>query len=57
MRCYLPILLLLSACGPAPTDPGPGGVSVEDAEALDEAAARLEEEQANPPALSDQVDK
>lgn len=57
MRKCLPLFLLLSACGPAPTDPGPGGVSVEDAEALDEAAARLEEEQANPPKLSDQVGK
>lgn len=57
MRYCLPILLLLSSCGPAPTDPGPGGVTVEDAKALDEAAARLEEEQSNPPALSDQVDK
>lgn len=55
MRKCLPLCLLLSACGPAPTDPGPGGVSVEDAEALDEAAARLEEAQANPPTLSDQV--
>lgn len=57
MRECLPLFVLLSACGPAPTDPGPGGVSVEDAEALNEAAARLEEEQANPPTLSDQVGK
>lgn len=57
MRECLPLFVLLSACGPAPTDPGPGGVSVEDAEALDEAAARLEEEQANPPTLADQVEK
>ena len=55
MRKCLPLILLLSACGPAPTDPGPGGVSVEDAKALDEAAARLEEEQADPPALADEV--
>jgi hypothetical protein len=57
MRCCLLLFLLLPACGPAPTDPGPGGVSVEDAEALDEAAARLEKEQAAPPALADQVSK
>ena len=53
MRCCLLLYLLLPAFGPAPTDPGPGGVSVEDAEALDEAAARLEKEQADPPALAD----
>lgn len=56
MRYCLPFLLLLSACGPAPSDPGPGGVSVEDAEALDKAAARLEEEQADPPTLAEQVE-
>jgi hypothetical protein len=43
------IYLLLNACGGAPTDAGPGGVSNEDAEALDEAAAKLDAEQANPP--------
>jgi hypothetical protein len=56
-RYCLPLLLLLRACGPAPGDPGPGGVSVEDARALDEAAARLEEEQADPPTLSEQIEK
>lgn len=56
MRFCLPLLLLVSACGPAPTDPGPGGVSVEDAKALDAAAARLEGEQTNPPTLSDQIE-
>lgn len=54
MRCCLSFLLLLSACGPAPTDPGPGGVSVEDAQALDAAAAKLEKEQADPPMLPEQ---
>lgn len=39
----------LSACGPAPTDPGPGGVSVEDASELDRAAEKLDAQQANPP--------
>ena len=34
----------LSSCGPAGNDPGPGGVSVEDARALDEAAAKLDSE-------------
>jgi hypothetical protein len=37
------MILLVSACGPAPTDPGPGGVSAADAEALDEAAEKLDE--------------
>ena len=37
-------LLTLSSCGPAANDPGPGGVTVEDAEALDEAAAKLDAE-------------
>lgn len=39
---------LLSACGPADSDPGPGGVTVEDARALDEAAAKLDAEQQAP---------
>ncbi|MGL5838701.1 MAG: hypothetical protein ACRCY3_09410 [Sphingorhabdus sp.] len=47
---YLVIAFLpLSACGPAPTDPGPGGVTMEDAEALDEAAEKLDTELAEPP--------
>ena len=43
---------VLHACGPAPTDPGPGGVTVEEAEMLDEAAEKLDREFANPPPLS-----
>lgn len=38
------LLLALCACGPADSEPGPGGVSVEDAKALDEAAAKLDAE-------------
>ncbi|GAA4642622.1 hypothetical protein GCM10023115_06680 [Pontixanthobacter gangjinensis] len=34
--------LLLSACGAADNDPGPGGVSVGEARALDEAAEMIE---------------
>ncbi len=34
--------LALAACGGAPDDPGPGGVSNSDAQALDEAAAKLD---------------
>ena len=33
----------LTACEPSGTDPGPGGVTVDEARALDEAAAMLEE--------------
>ena len=35
--------LALAACGPADRDPGPGGVTVSEAKALDEAAAMLDE--------------
>ncbi len=45
----------LHACGPAPTDPGPGGVTVEEAEMLDEAAEKLDREFADPPPLSKEV--
>lgn len=43
----LPICLALVGCGAADSDPGPGGVSVEDARALDEAAAKLDSESRN----------
>ncbi len=39
------VLLLIAAmasCGPADNEPGPGGVSVEDARALDKAAEQLD---------------
>ncbi|WP_254054217.1 hypothetical protein [Sphingorhabdus sp. EL138] len=35
--------LLLASCGPAQNDPGPGGVTVGEAEALDAAAEMLDE--------------
>ncbi|WP_209348917.1 hypothetical protein [Pontixanthobacter sp. CEM42] len=35
-------LLLLAACGNADNEPGPGGVSVGEARALDEAAEMIE---------------
>ncbi len=44
MTPALLLCLALTACGPADSDPGPGGVSVEDARALDEAAAKLDAE-------------
>jgi hypothetical protein len=51
MRRLLPLLplLLLAACGPRDTDPGPGGVTVGEARALDRAAEMLERQQTLPP--------
>jgi hypothetical protein len=48
----LPLLLFaaLIACGPAGDEPDPGGVSAEDAHALDEAAAKLDDQK--PPSES-----
>lgn len=50
MRSALPLiaastllLLLTAACGPADSDPGPGGVTAGDAKALDAAAKKLDE--------------
>lgn len=34
--------LTLSGCGPGANDPGPGGVTVSEAKALDDAAAMLD---------------
>ncbi len=48
----LVILAGLIACGPAQNDPGPGGVTVGEAKALDEAAEMLDERN-TPPDLSD----
>lgn len=42
----------LASCGPADNDPGPGGVTVGEARALDEAAEMLDERQANPDAAT-----
>jgi hypothetical protein len=42
----LPALALvpaLTACGPSDNDPGPGGVTVGEARALDEAAAMIDQ--------------
>lgn len=39
-------VILLAACGPAENDPGPGGVTVGEARALDEAAEMLDEQNA-----------
>jgi len=42
--CALSASLLLAGCSPDDNDPGPGGVSVGEARALDEAAAMLDEQ-------------
>jgi hypothetical protein len=44
-------LALLAACGPSDSDPGPGGVTVGEAKALDEAAEMLEQRRLPPDAL------
>lgn len=41
-------VLPLLACGPAENDPGPGGVTVGEAKALDEAAEMLDERNTPP---------
>ena len=40
----LALPLFLAACGPSDSDPGPGGVTVGEARALDEAAEMLEQQ-------------
>ncbi len=48
-------LLSLAACGPAQNDPGPGGVTVGEAKALDEAAEMLDERNAPPEDTSEEI--
>ena len=47
MRKALPLLLLpmLAACGKSDNAPGPGGVTIGEARALDEAAEMIEKRQ------------
>jgi hypothetical protein len=47
----LPLLLALAACGKSDNDPGPGGVTVGEARALDEAAEMIEARRMPPEAL------
>jgi len=47
----------LASCGPAENDPGPGGVTVGEARALDEAAEMLDERQANPDAVTGKAEQ
>jgi hypothetical protein len=46
--------VLISACEPADTDPGPGGVTVGEARALDEAASMLDEQRLPSGALGEE---
>jgi hypothetical protein len=46
----LGLFLVLAGCNQTPNEPGPGGVSKEDARALDAAAAKLDKEP-QPPAI------
>ena len=46
--------LSLAGCGPSENDPGPGGVSVGEARALDEAAEMIEARRLAPGALDAQ---
>lgn len=46
-------LVLLSGCGDADTDPGPGGVTVGEARALDQAAEMLDQQRLPDEALDD----
>ena len=46
------LLLVLAACGSNDNDPGPGGVSVGEAKALDQAAEMLEQQRVKPGDLS-----
>ncbi|MCB2088024.1 MAG: hypothetical protein KDD98_04250 [Sphingomonadaceae bacterium] len=56
MRYAFTALLLfpLAACGSSDTDPGPGGVTVGEARALDEAAEIIEQRRLPPAALEPQ---
>ena len=49
----LPLVLALAACGKKDTDPGPGGVTVAEAKALDEAAEMIDSRRPPPEALQD----
>ena len=57
MTKIVPVLLsyfALAACGPTDNVTGPGGVSIEDAGALDEAAVKLDSEAQVDPITSKQ---
>lgn len=47
----LAAILLLAGCGKADNEPGPGGVTVGEARALDEAAEMIEAQRLTPEAI------
>lgn len=49
--CLLAAILALSACGKSDSDPGPGGVTVGEARALDQAAEMLDQRRPPPEAF------
>lgn len=51
----LALAVLVAACGPKETDPGPGGVTVAEAKALDQAAEMLEQRRLPPEATQDET--
>lgn len=56
MRAFLAIAAFvpLSACGPSDNDPGPGGVTVGEARALDEAAEMIDKRRIPADVLAEQ---
>ena len=48
--------VLVSACGPSDNDPGPGGVTVSEARALDEAAEMIEQRRIPADVLAEEDD-
>ena len=54
MTCTI-MLLLLAGCGKADNAPGPGGITVGEARALDEAAAMLDQRRPPPEILQPPV--
>ncbi len=50
------LTLAIAACGPSDNDPGPGGVTVGEARALDEAAEMIEQRRTPAEALEDDPD-
>ena len=56
LPAFLTAALLLAGCGPNDTDPGPGGVTVGEARALDQAAEMLDEQRFPDEALPSPVE-
>lgn len=53
---FLAFPLLLAACEPADNQPGPGGVTVGEAKALDDAAEMLDQQRLPPAALDESAE-